>query len=146
MIKASSAKTAKKRLEILNKSNDGFFIASEDLKLRGPGDFFGIRQSGDLVFALADIYQGGKYYDNVIVTLKSNQPDFFFIDKYKVKVTVTDASGSKVWNKTFKNAFLYVFSSGQIQVGKPNFDQLVITKSSSTGDWIGKVREKEGVY
>ncbi len=57
MINASSAKTAKKRLEILNKSNDGFFIASEDLKLRGPGDFFGIRQSGDLVFALADIYQ-----------------------------------------------------------------------------------------
>lgn len=34
MINASSAKTAKKRLEILNKSNDGFFIASEDLKLR----------------------------------------------------------------------------------------------------------------
>lgn len=88
----------------------------------------------------------GKYYENVIVTLKSNQPDFFFIDKYKVKVTVTDASGSKVWNKTFKNAFLYVFSSGQIQVGKQNFNQLVITKSSSTGDWIGKVREKEGVF
>ena len=88
----------------------------------------------------------GKYYDNVTVTIKSNQPDFFFIDKYKVKVTVTDASGSKVWNKTFKNAFLYVFSSGQIQVGKPNFDKLVITKSSPTGDWIGMVREKEGVY
>ena len=47
----------KKRLEILNKSNDGFYIASEDLKLRGPGDFFGIRQSGDLAFALADVYQ-----------------------------------------------------------------------------------------
>ena len=88
----------------------------------------------------------GKYYDNVIVTLKSNQPDLFFTDKYKVKVTVTDASGSKVWNKTFKNAFLYVFSSGQVQVGKQNFDQVVIAKSSSTGDWIGKVREKEGVY
>ena len=44
-------------MEILNHSNDGFYIASEDLKLRGPGDFFGIRQSGDLVFSLADIYQ-----------------------------------------------------------------------------------------
>ena len=88
----------------------------------------------------------GKYYENVTVTIKSNQPDFFFTDKYKVKVTVTDASGSKVWNKTFKNAFLYVFSSGQVQVGKQNFDQVVIAKSSSTGDWIGKVREKEGVY
>lgn len=88
----------------------------------------------------------GKYYDNVTVTIKSNQPDFFFTDKYKVKVTVTDTSGSKVWNKTFKNAFLYVFPNGQLQVGKPNFDKLVITKSSPTGDWIGVVREKEGVY
>jgi len=41
----------------LNRSNDGFFIASEDLKLRGPGDFFGIRQSGDLAFDIGDIYQ-----------------------------------------------------------------------------------------
>ena len=45
-----------KRLEILNKSNDGFFIAGEDLKLRGPGDLFGIRQSGMLEFRLGDIY------------------------------------------------------------------------------------------
>ena len=57
MINTSNTKNAKKRLEILNHSNDGFYIASEDLKLRGPGDFFGIRQSGDLVFSLADIYQ-----------------------------------------------------------------------------------------
>lgn len=56
-INTSTSKTAKKRLEILNSSNDGFFIASSDLKLRGPGDFFGIRQSGDLAFELADIYQ-----------------------------------------------------------------------------------------
>lgn len=44
------------RLSILNKSNDGFFIANEDLRLRGPGDFFGIRQSGILDFVLADVY------------------------------------------------------------------------------------------
>lgn len=88
----------------------------------------------------------GKLYLNVTVTIKSNQPDFFFTDKYKVKVTVTDASGSKVWNKTFKNAFLYVFSNGQIQVGKPNFDQLIISRANSSSEWIGIVREKEGVY
>lgn len=46
-----------KRLEILNKSNDGFYIAGEDLKLRGPGDLLGIRQSGDLVFAIADVFR-----------------------------------------------------------------------------------------
>lgn len=48
MVNCSSAKTAERRLKILNDSNDGFRIASEDLKLRGPGDFFGIRQSGEL--------------------------------------------------------------------------------------------------
>ncbi len=45
-----------KRLEILNKSNDGFYIAGEDLKMRGPGDLFGIRQSGALAFRIGDIY------------------------------------------------------------------------------------------
>jgi len=45
-----------KRLKILNESNDGFYIASEDLKLRGPGDLFGIKQSGDLIFKIGDIY------------------------------------------------------------------------------------------
>lgn len=44
-------------MEVLNKSNDGFYIANEDLKLRGPGDLFGIRQSGMLEFKLGDIYK-----------------------------------------------------------------------------------------
>ena len=44
------------RLDILVKNNDGFTIAEEDLKLRGPGDIFGVRQSGDLGFIMADIY------------------------------------------------------------------------------------------
>ena len=56
MVNASGNKEKNRRLDVLNKSNDGFYIASEDLKLRGPGDIFGIRQSGDLEFRLADIY------------------------------------------------------------------------------------------
>lgn len=43
-------------MDILGKSNDGFHIANEDLRLRGPGDFFGIRQSGEMDFVMADIY------------------------------------------------------------------------------------------
>lgn len=56
MVNGSNRDETSKRLDILNKSNDGFFIASEDLKLRGPGDIFGIRQSGDLEFKLGDIF------------------------------------------------------------------------------------------
>ncbi|MDY4693029.1 MAG: ATP-dependent DNA helicase RecG, partial [Blautia sp.] len=56
-IQGNDEKETSRRLEILNKSNDGFYIAGEDLKLRGPGDLFGIRQSGDLNFRLGDIYQ-----------------------------------------------------------------------------------------
>lgn len=57
---SSKSKETKKRLEVLNKSNDGFYIASEDLKLRGPGDLFGIRQSGILEFRLGDVFQDSK--------------------------------------------------------------------------------------
>lgn len=59
-----------KRLDILNHSNDGFHIASEDLKMRGPGDLFGIRQSGDLAFRIGDIYQ-----DSEILKLASTEAD-----------------------------------------------------------------------
>lgn len=55
-IQSKKGDTSKQRLETLVKSNDGFYIASEDLKLRGPGDFFGIRQSGLVDFKVADLY------------------------------------------------------------------------------------------
>ncbi len=55
-VSAQEKKETMERLQILNRSNDGFYIASEDLKLRGPGDLFGIRQSGEFAFRMADIY------------------------------------------------------------------------------------------
>jgi ATP-dependent DNA helicase RecG len=59
-----------KRLQILNASNDGFYIASEDLKLRGPGDLFGIRQSGEFAFRIGDVFT-----DAELLTLTSEIVD-----------------------------------------------------------------------
>ena len=55
-VSAIKNKKTKERLDIINKSNDGFKIAEEDLKLRGPGDFFGVRQSGQMEFKIGDIF------------------------------------------------------------------------------------------
>lgn len=55
-IQGNNEENTSKRLKILNESNDGFYIAGEDLKLRGPGDLFGIRQSGLMEFKISDIY------------------------------------------------------------------------------------------
>ncbi len=55
-VNTSGDEEKNKRLEILNQSNDGFYIASEDLKLRGPGDMFGIRQSGLMEFSIGDVF------------------------------------------------------------------------------------------
>ena len=59
-ISSTSQNDTMERLQVLNRSNDGFFISSEDMRLRGPGDLFGIRQSGQFQFQLGDIYQDAK--------------------------------------------------------------------------------------
>lgn len=56
-VSGSSREKIPQRLEILNRSNDGFEIAEEDLRLRGPGDLLGVRQSGIALFELGDIYR-----------------------------------------------------------------------------------------
>lgn len=55
-ISTSDKQETLERLDILNHSNDGFAIASKDLAQRGPGDLFGVRQSGEFSFVLGDIY------------------------------------------------------------------------------------------
>lgn len=47
----------KERLNILTKTNDGFKVSEEDFLLRGSGDIFGLRQSGDMIFKMADLKQ-----------------------------------------------------------------------------------------
>ena len=56
-VQGDKGKEPAERLKILQKTNDGFQIAEEDLRLRGPGDLFGVRQSGIAVLTIADIYR-----------------------------------------------------------------------------------------
>lgn len=55
LVSDAKGETARKRLEVMCLSNDGFYIADEDLKLRGPGDFFGSRQHGLPSLRIADL-------------------------------------------------------------------------------------------
>ena len=56
LIAKAKSENTKKRMEIMISSTDGFYISEEDLKLRGSGEMFGRRQSGDEEFILANIY------------------------------------------------------------------------------------------
>jgi hypothetical protein len=80
----------------------------------------------------------GLAYNNVTVSFNSNNSS-------KVKVKILNVDGRVAWQKTFKNAYLYLFSTGEIHVGKPKFTKILIYKGSS-GSHIGKIREHEGIY
>ena len=54
MFKSNLSDNAKKRINILKESNDGFYISEEDMKIRGFGDILGFKQSGIKNFKLAD--------------------------------------------------------------------------------------------
>lgn len=55
LISGNKSPETKRRLEVIAKTTDGFKVAEEDLKLRGPGDFFGYRQSGLPMLKMADM-------------------------------------------------------------------------------------------
>lgn len=57
LIATSLGETTKQRLDVMRRTNDGFIIADEDLKIRGPGDFFGERQHGLPEVRIADMLE-----------------------------------------------------------------------------------------
>lgn len=81
-INTGKSEWAKKRLEILNSSNDGFYIADQDLKFRGPGEVQGIRQSGDFGFMLADIYD-----DSEVLEAVKDYSDALFDSDHKTRLS-----------------------------------------------------------
>lgn len=63
--------------------------------------------------------------------------------RYETNVVVMKGK-KKIYKKKFKNSYLYVFNNGQVQVGQPKFEQIVVGKKGS--DYYGKIRQFKGVY
>ena len=88
-----------KRLNILNESNDGFKVAKEDLKLRGAGDIFGIRQSGEMDFKIADIYEDS----DIILKISEYLDELYLDDPLLIKA---ENDGLRVYLAENKNKFV----------------------------------------
>ncbi len=84
-VSGTKKKDSMKRLKILNESNDGFYIAEQDLKLRGPGDLFGIRQSGDFQFQLGDIIQDASILKDAASAVHKYEQNEFVADESEMK-------------------------------------------------------------
>ena len=92
-------KETMERLQILNKSNDGFFIASEDLKMRGPGELFGIRQSGEFSFRIGDIYSDAavlKLAADAVEQLLRDDPHLIQPEHERLQRHLADMSANSV--------------------------------------------------
>lgn len=88
----------------------------------------------------------GQIFNDVVITIKSIEHVYVLTNNYRVNVKIVDRNGKKIWRKTLKNVFLYVFSTGQVQVGNGNFIQILIDKSSLTGNVSGTIRIQEGIF
>ena len=95
LMNSSNGKNAKERLNILAGSNDGFYIASEDLKMRGPGDFFGVRQSGLMEFKIADVFSDADMLSNASEEAK----------EYVEKCNLNDYEKDMRLETTLKNVY-----------------------------------------
>ena len=90
MFKSNLSENAKKRINILKKSNDGFFISEEDMKIRGFGDILGFKQSGTKSFKLADPIHNSDLFllaEKEMRKIEMNNDD---IAKYKTLIKLYD--------------------------------------------------------
>lgn len=87
----------------------------------------------------------GTRYENVEVTIKSISAELWY-EYDRVRVIVRDKEGKIIWKKVLNQSYMYILENGQVHVGKPNFDQMVIYRMAYSKGYTGIIREKEGVY
>jgi len=90
LYKNNLSENAKKRIQILKSSNDGFFIAEEDMKLRGFGDILGYQQSGVKDFRLADPIQHEDLFKIAEQNIKDIEHDENNFKKYDFLLKLFD--------------------------------------------------------
>ena len=90
MFKSSLSENAKKRLNILKNSTDGFVISEEDMKLRGYGDILGFKQSGIKIFRLADPVHNSDLFILAEDEIKRIEKNDFGLSKYKTLMKLYD--------------------------------------------------------
>ena len=90
MFKSSLTENAKKRLNILKNSTDGFKISEEDMKLRGFGDILGFKQSGIKIFKLADPVHNNDLFELAEKQIRQMETDSIDISKYKTLMKLYD--------------------------------------------------------
>ena len=90
MFKSSLSENAKKRLNILKKSTDGFVISEEDMKLRGFGDILGFKQSGIKIFKLADPIHNSDLFELAEKEIRVMEKNKINLSKYKTLMKLYD--------------------------------------------------------
>ena len=90
MFKSSLTENAKKRLNILKDSTDGFTISEEDMKLRGFGDILGFKQSGIKMFKLADPVHNNDLFELAEKEIKQMEKNNIDISNYKTLMKLYD--------------------------------------------------------
>ena len=101
MTKDNLSNDAQTRINAMTETNNGFKISEIDLKLRGPGDVLGTKQSGDLDFKLGDIVNDVDVFNEAFDEVKkviSSDPDLINILNNNIKSYLVNNSNNKSWN------------------------------------------------
>ena len=90
MFKSNLSENAKKRINILKETNDGFVISEEDMKIRGFGDILGFKQSGVKNFKLADPIQNSNLFELAEKEIKRIELENENLSKFKPLIKLYD--------------------------------------------------------